>query len=88
MDKKPDIDMFIGGHLIGSFSCPKVRLKKEGLFTRKLVFKKSEMFGLIDKILMSNNEQLLQSMMIVSSTNRSYTIEQFLNQLESCDEIK
>lgn len=87
MDSKPDIDVFIGDKKIGTFSHHRIYLTR-WLITGKIVFTSTKYFELIDKILMSGREDILQSEIITSSTGRSYTIEKFLKSVETCDEIK
>lgn len=84
MDQKPDIIMHINGNEIGRYSSPKITLR-DGIFTRKLVFKKGKYFQLLDRI--CERGDLIESMNIVSSTGRTYSIEQFIDKLRYADEI-
>lgn len=84
MDQKPDIIMFISGKEIGRFSNPKVYLH-DTIFTRKMVFTRGKYFGLIDKL--CERPDILESIRVVSSTGRVYSIEKFVERLEFADQI-
>lgn len=79
--------MYIDRHEIGYFESIKIRIKnRKGLFTRKMVFCPTKYFGLIDKIIA--DASLTAIIRIHSNTGREYTVEQFINNLEYCDEIR
>lgn len=84
MDQKPDIVMYINDKEIGRFSNPKVYLR-DTLFTRKMVFTRGKYFGLIDKL--CERPDVLETIQVVSSTGRTYSIEKFMERLEFADQI-
>lgn len=84
MGQKPDIIMYINDKELGRFSCPKVTLKRT-LVSRKLVFTRGKYFGLIDKL--CERPDVLESIQVVSSTGRTYSIEKFMEQLDFADQI-
>lgn len=84
MDQKSDIIMYINDKEIGRFSNPKVYLRGT-IFTRKNVFTRGKYFGLIDKL--CERPDVLETVQVISSTGRVYSIEKFIEQLEFADQI-
>lgn len=78
------IIIYIGDKEIGRYSNPIVRLQNH-LFHRKMVFKMGRYFDLLNKLY--EHDELKKSIIITSSSNRSYTIDQFIENLQFADEI-
>lgn len=72
---------------LGYFTYPRRYLQK-GTFTRDEVFVKGSGFTILEEIIAQDRMDIIEKTTIVSSTNRTYSLEDILNKLERVDVLK
>lgn len=80
------IKMFIRDIHIGTYHV--IPIIKNHMKSSKLAFTKTDRFDIIDRVIMTENQQMIDMIEIVSSTGRKYNLESFLTKMDQyCDVI-
>lgn len=88
VDRKSDqVRYYLNGNEIGTRFRKKVYVKPFHYY-QKLSFMKGKYFQLLEKIIQSDNIELIDRVRIESEFGKMYTIDQFLTNLGNIGEIK
>lgn len=77
----PD-DCIVETHQLGTFQCPKKELG-DGLFTRDYIFYKSAGYVILEELIRKDRMDIIKETKIFSSNGKPWTLEKFLNSLDS-----